>query len=187
MRTFIAIPLPEKCREMLEQLQQNLRATGADVRWASIPSIHLTLKFLGEIESAIVPKIAQALRNASKSHQELHLRIQGLGCFPNPKNPRIVWCAINGDTDKLLRLQGEVEYACAGCGFPAENRPFSPHLTLGRVKGKRNLQPLVDYIKMGSDLECNFSADRYNIYKSTLQPQGAVYTILETIPLSLVR
>jgi RNA 2',3'-cyclic 3'-phosphodiesterase len=187
VRAFVAIPLPEQCREMLERLQQSLRATEAAVRWTAISSIHLTLKFLGEIEPAIVPKLSQSFREATKTSRELQLRIRGLGSFPNQKNPRIVWCSVEGDTEGLSRLQREVENVCAGLGFPAENRPFSPHLTLGRVKSKRNLQPLLDCIKIGSDLECDFEADHYNVYQSALKPQGAVYTVLETIALGSVR
>jgi RNA 2',3'-cyclic 3'-phosphodiesterase len=187
MRAFIAIPLPEKCREMLGDIQQSLRATSADVRWVAIPSIHLTLKFLGEIESSIVPNLAQSLREATKSARALHLRIHGLGSFPNQKNPRVVWCSVSGDKEGLSLLQREVESVCAGFGFLPEDRTFNPHLTLGRLKSKRNLQPLLDCIKIGSDMECDFTADHYNIYQSTLKPQGAVYTVLETIALSTVR
>ena len=177
----MAIPLPDECLEMLRRLQQRLRATEADVRWVAISSIHLTLKFLGEIDPAVVPNMAQAFNEITKSGYELRLRIHGLGSFPNQKVPRVVWCAVSGDTDGLSKLQKEAENVCAGFGFPVEQRAFSPHLTLGRVQSKRNLQPLLDCIKIGSDLECEFVADHFNIYKSTLKPQGAVYTILETI------
>jgi RNA 2',3'-cyclic 3'-phosphodiesterase len=186
MRTFIAIPLPEKCREMLKNIQQSLRATEADVRMAAISSIHLTLKFLGDIESTILPHIAQSLRTATKSGSSMNLKVSGLGCFPNLRNPRVVWCAVHGDMDRLSHLQTEVERVCAEHGFSAEDRPFSPHLTLCRVKSKRNLQPLVDCIKMGMILECEFIADHINFYESTLTPHGAVYRILETIPLNAV-
>jgi 2'-5' RNA ligase len=169
---------------MLKILQQSLRATEADVKWVAIPSIHLTLKFLGEIEPAIVPQIAQSLQDVSKSASPINLMINGLGCFPNQRNPRVVWCAVNGDRDRLSHLQMGVENVCGEYGFQAEDRPFSPHLTLGRVKSRRNLQPLVDYIKIGTKQECEFTADHFILYQSTLKPQGAVYTILETIPLN---
>jgi RNA 2',3'-cyclic 3'-phosphodiesterase len=181
MRTFVAIPLPNQCREMLGRLQQSLRATEADVRWVAISSVHLTLKFLGEIDPAIVPTMAQAFHEITKFGQALRLRIHGLGSFPNQKNPRVIWCAVSGDTDGLSQLQKEVENVCAELGFSSEQHVFSPHLTLGRVKSKRNLQSLLDCIKIESELECEFVADHFNIYRSTLKPQGAVYTILETI------
>lgn len=183
MRTFIAIPLSKECQSMLDQLQQGLRQYRAGVRWVAIPSIHLTLQFLGEVDPAIIPRLAESLRDASKSEHELALRLYGLGCFPNPKNPRVIWCGINGDTGGLLRLQKKVETVCAGMGFPPEDRQFLPHLTLGRVKGKSNLQPLLDCIKIGSDLECDLKVNHYNVYRSVLKPEGAVYTVLETIAL----
>jgi RNA 2',3'-cyclic 3'-phosphodiesterase len=183
MRTFVAVPLPEECRLMLGQMQQELRSFQAEVAWVAIPSIHLTLKFLGEVEPETIPKLTELLRAASEKEQAFELRLRGLGGFPNVRNPRVLWCGINGDTDALARLQQQIEAACYSLGFASEERSFKPHLTLGRIKGKRNLQPLMDCIKMGSDLECCFRVDHFNIYKSTLKPQGAVYAVLDTVAL----
>ena len=169
---------------MLEQAQQRLRAYHADVRWVAIPSIHLTLKFLGEADPAILPTLAASLAVATQAGHAFTLRLRGLGCFPNSKNPRVIWCGIDGETGSLAELQKTVESVCATYGFAPEARAFHPHLTLGRVNGKRNLQPLLDCIKMGSDLECSFKADAYSIYRSTLKPQGALYDVLKTIALS---
>jgi 2'-5' RNA ligase len=184
MRAFVAIPLSKECQRMLDQLQQTLRACGTDVRWVSISSIHLTLKFMGETDPEIIPQLTESFASAAKSHHALDLRLHGLGCFPNHKSPHVIWCGIQGDTESLSRLQRDLEAACVLSGFAPEIRPYHPHLTLGRVHGKRNLQPLVDCIKIGSDLACSFKADHFNIYESTLRPQGAVYTVLETIVLS---
>jgi 2'-5' RNA ligase len=95
----------------------------------------------------------------------------------------VIWCGIEGETERLSELFQRVETACVSLGFAAEARDFHPHLTLGRVKGKRNLQLLRDCIKIGSDLECKFRVDHFNIYKSTLTPRGAEYTVLERIML----
>jgi 2'-5' RNA ligase len=184
LRTFIAVPLSNECRSMLEQMQQNLREYDADVRWVAISSIHLTLKFLGEVEPGLIENLSESLEKASVSEGSLALRLHGLGCFPNQKSPRVIWCGIEGNTDGLARLQQKVEAVCQQFGFAPEDRPFRPHLTLGRVKGKRNLQPLLDCIKIGAEQECSFDADRYNVYKSTLKPNGAVYSVLKTITLS---
>ncbi|MBN2318531.1 MAG: RNA 2',3'-cyclic phosphodiesterase [Acidobacteria bacterium] len=183
MRTFIAIPIPESCLEILEQMQRHLKASTTEVRWTKISSIHLTLKFLGEVDPAIIPDMGKALADVSKQSRKFNLRLTGLGSFPNEKSPRIVWCGILGDTDVLARLQAEVETVCADFGFAAENRPFRPHLTLGRIKGRKNLKLLMGCIEKGTDLECGFRADCLNIYKSVLKPDGAVYTVLETITL----
>jgi 2'-5' RNA ligase len=183
MRTFIAIPIPDKCRTMLQKLQENLRPCGSDVRWVAVPSIHLTLKFLGEVNPETLPELTQNIENTVKAQAGFELRLHGLGCFPNLRNPRVIWCGIEGETERLSALHQKVETACVPLGFAPENRVFHPHLTLGRVKGKRNLQPLLDCIKIGSELECTFKADRFNIYRSTLTPQGAVYTVLKAIVL----
>jgi RNA 2',3'-cyclic 3'-phosphodiesterase len=183
MRTFVAIPLPEECRSMLQEMQQALRAFQAEVGWVAIASIHLTLKFLGEVDPAMIPKLTDSLRAASERDQSFELRLHGLGCFPSLRNPRVIWCGIDGDMEGLLRVQQNVEAACSALGFLSEERAFRPHLTLGRINGKRNLQPLVDCIKIGSELERSFRASHFNIYRSILKPQGAVYTILDTVAL----
>ena len=183
MRSFIAVPLPEECREILEQIQRPLRSLGTDVGWTSVSSIHLTLKFLGEIDPNRVDEIASSLRPATVP--AFKLRVRGLGAFPNLHSPRVIWCGVEGEIERLSSLQAGVETACEGLGFERETRPFHPHLTLGRVKGKRNLQPLLDHIRIGSELECVFLADCVNIYKSVLMPRGAVYTVLKRIELSV--
>lgn len=183
MRTFVAVPLPQECQSLLAELQGKMRPLGADVRWVAVPSIHLTLKFLGEIDPALVPKLADSLKN-SAGELPFKLHLHGLGGFPGLRSPRVIWCGIEGDTDRLIVLQEKVERACADLGFPPENRPFHPHLTLGRVQGKRNLQLLLDYIKIASDFEQVFDVDRYHLYKSVLTPRGAIYTILDTIGLT---
>jgi RNA 2',3'-cyclic 3'-phosphodiesterase len=184
MRTFIAIPLPDECRTLLDRMQQKLRSFGADVRWVAIPSIHLTLKFLGETDPDVISKLSESLESDTQSQRSFSLRLHGLGSFPDQKNPRVIWCGIDGETGNLSHLQQQVETTCDRFGFAPENRDFHPHLTLGRVNGKRNLQLLIECIKMGMDLESSFTADHFNIYKSTLKPQGAVYSILKTITLS---
>ena len=166
---------------MLDQMHQSLREYRADVRWVAVSSIHLTLKFLGEVNPEIIPKLTESLDDAVKTHRSINLRLHGLGGFPNLRNPRVIWCGIDGETGNLEQLQQRVEAACVPFGFAPEDRRFHPHLTLGRVKSKSNLQPLLDYIKIGSDLESRFKAECFNVYKSTLRPQGAVYSVIKTI------
>ena len=182
MRTFIAVPLPIECARMLAEMQTALRRFSADIRWTAVPSIHLTLKFLGEIDPAILPRLSGALR-ALPPAAPFTLRLEGMGAFPNLVRPRVIWCGLEGDRPALLQLQERVETECVQAGFERENRHFQPHLTLGRVQGKRNLQPLLDYIKIATSPKCEFVVDHYRIYRSTLTPQGAIYDVLESIPL----
>jgi len=184
MRTFVAVPLPEQCKSVLAELQDKMRPYGADVRWVAVSSIHLTLKFLGEIDPALAPKLMDSLRSAAAGQTGFKLSLHGLGGFPNLRNPRVIWCGVGRESEKLSLLQSKVESACGAFGFQPENRPFSPHLTLGRVQGKRNLQGLLDYIKIAPDFEQVFEADRFHLYKSVLTPRGAIYTVLDTIELA---
>jgi RNA 2',3'-cyclic 3'-phosphodiesterase len=185
MRTFIAIPLPEECRRVLQQIQNEMRASEAEVRWVNIPSIHLTLKFLGEVDPSMLPNLIQELRLASNDIPPFALKVGGVGAFPNSRNPRVVWCGVSAENDRLSLLQEVIEQACEKLGFAREDRSFSPHLTLGRAQGKRNLQRLCDYIRIGrSELQCDITVDAYNVYKSTLAPKGAIYNVLERIALN---
>lgn len=183
MRTFIAVPLPAAVHSILNEIAARLRSFHADVRWVSAGSIHLTLAFLGEIDPAIVPSLASQLRQASARHPAMTLRLDRLGAFPNLRSPRVFWCGIAGDTGALQDLQKQVEEVCEGFGYAPETRGFHPHLTLGRVRGKSDLQPLLDYIRIGPVPEFSYQADRYHVYRSLLSPRGATYTVLETIPL----
>jgi 2'-5' RNA ligase len=167
----------------MSQLQAPLRQTGADVKWTAPNSIHLTLKFLGEIESGVLPSLKAALARAAASHAPFDLTIRGLGAFPGLSNPRVVWCGLDGDVARLAALRQAAEEASVSLGFAPEERPFRPHLTLGRAKGHRNLQALADCIRIGSPLECSFRVDHFHIYRSTLKPAGAVYDVLERISL----
>jgi 2'-5' RNA ligase len=183
MRSFIAVPIPEHCLEMLRQMQRQLQASRAEVRWTAAQSIHLTLKFLGEIDPQMIPGLGQSLRAALQSSRPFGIRLAGTGCFPSQRNPRIIWCGIEGDTAALTGLHTTVETVCKDFGYPSESRPFHPHLTLGRVKGGKNIRSLTESVMKGSGLACEFTADRLNVYKSVLQPQGAVYTVLDTVGL----
>ena len=186
MRTFIAVPLPQECQSLLAELQGKMRPLVADVRWVAISSIHLTLKFLGEIDPALVPKLVESLRDSSAGESLFKISLCGLGGFPNLRNPRVIWCGLSGDTGKLSALQSKVEQACVGLGFSPEERAFQPHLTLGRVQGKRNLQSVLDYIRIAPAFERVFDVDRFHLYKSVLSHRGATYTVLDTIQLTRV-
>jgi 2'-5' RNA ligase len=183
VRTFIAIPLRADCRALLGALQKHLRASNADVRWTAVPSIHLTLKFLGEVDPPLVGRLAGPFRAIAASQDPFTLTLGGLGAFPGLRSPRVVWCGVQGDLEQLCMLQGRIEEACALLGFVAEERAFQPHLTLGRIRSGRNLQHLSECIRIGPDLRCGLQVETFNIYRSTLRPSGAVYEVVESFAL----
>jgi len=184
MRLFIAIKLPPEITQGITKVQEELRSAGATANWTRPEGIHLTLKFLGEVPEERVSEIMAALTDAAKVSGKLNLEISGAGAFPNVKNPRVLWLGVTGDVEKLVRLQTAVENAMMGLGFEREERKFSPHLTLARVKFPKprdNWQKQTEGIrdvKLGG-----FEADHISLMKSELRREGAVYTEVGRIEL----
>jgi RNA 2',3'-cyclic 3'-phosphodiesterase len=177
MRTFIAIEIPDEIKKEMAKVQDELKRSGADAGWTRPEGIHLTLKFLGEVPEAKIEEIKKALVQAAETTSRFRLKIAGAGTFPNPKNPRVVWLGVSGDIDKLSALQGSVEKSMMAMGFDREERAFSPHLTLARIKFLRpqySWQKAIDSIK---DIRlAEFDVDYVNLMKSDIKPSGAVYT-----------
>ncbi len=177
MRLFIAIELPEAIKAEIAKVQQQIKASGASANWTRPEGIHLTLKFLGEVEEAKTAGTIEALGAACRGTAPLRLEIAGAGAFPNVKAPRVLWLGVRGDTARLATLQAAVEDAMEKLGFEREDRKFSPHLTLARVKFLRprdNWQQVIEGIrdvKLGG-----FTADRVSLMKSELRRDGAVYS-----------
>ena len=135
IRTFIAVGVPAAAQRDLADAAGHLRAhTPSAVRWAAPDGMHLTLKFLGNIAPALVAPLLAALSDAAHQTAPFGLRLSGLGAFPHPRRPRVLWAGIAGDTDALAALQRSVEQAATSLGFTPESRPFAPHITLGRVR-----------------------------------------------------
>lgn len=186
LRTFIAIELDARVRDRLLDLQEQLRAqlSPRSVRWVAPEGIHLTLKFLGDTPSEQVPAIGDALARAAAESRPFPFTVGGLGCFPNSRRPRVVWVGLQEATGKLVALQRAVEAQVAPLGFPAENRPFQPHLTLGRVQRYaspsevREIGQVVAASLVGTVAEVR--AVRVSLIKSDLRPSGAVYTTLSS-------
>jgi 2'-5' RNA ligase len=185
MRLFIAIELPEDIKKGLAQVQDDLRKNGASATWTRPEGIHLTLKFLGEVVEARVPEIMQALTDAVRGAERFRVEVSGAGAFPSERNPRVLWVGVAGDFEKLATLQAAVEGAMEKLGFEPEERKFSPHLTLARIKFLRprdNWQNAIEGIKNVS--LGGFEADRVSLMKSELKPSGAVYTEIGKVMLT---
>lgn len=179
MRSFVAIELQEKLRASLGKLVAELRSCGADVKWVRPEGIHLTLRFLGEIDPAQVELIHLALGEVVSAHEPFVLTAKGLGCFPSMEQARVVWVGLDGETWRLSTLQREVEKALVELGFPRENRPFRPHLTLGRVRSPRARHALVSRIRSMERVDLGeLQVHAVAQFKSELLPGGARYSLL---------
>ena len=188
IRSFIAIELPEEVKSALTKLRGGLERTEHSfIKWVDPGGIHLTLKFLGNVPFKQVTQITRAVEEATKGIPHFHLEISSLGAFPNLKQPRVLWVGIGGEIDRLLRLQQNIDSALAPLGFAKEERPFTPHLTLARMRQGASSIHVKNFgeLLMSTHFEtrCSFKVGAVNLMKSQLTPRGAVYTCLSATKL----
>jgi RNA 2',3'-cyclic 3'-phosphodiesterase len=189
LRAFIAIELDDSVRVGLEQLQRRLRAEPISgfVRWVAPSSMHLTLKFLGDVDSARVPHVMAVVKAACAGVAPFELAVRGAGCFPNYQRPNVVWAGLIGAVQPVTALAQRIESGCAQLGFEPEDRPFSPHLTLGRVgretgsSERRQIGDLVRRLDIGQLGVVH--ADVVHLMRSELKPSGALYSSLGSVKL----
>ena len=188
IRSFIAIELPGELKLALARLQDKLKSgSRAPVKWVDTDSVHLTLKFLGNIDSGIVGKITSALEEAVRGTHPFSIEVSGLGVFPNIRRVQVVWVGLTGEVEKLGQLQQRIETGLVPLGFAAESRPFTPHLTLGRVRDyvtpdeRQDLGQLVT----GTAFEAKYkmSIDAVHLMKSQLTREGPIYSKISTVAL----
>ncbi|MEA3385709.1 MAG: RNA 2',3'-cyclic phosphodiesterase [Thermodesulfobacteriota bacterium] len=183
VRTFLAIDLPSTQRKILEKHQGRWKSAKADVRWIYPSNIHLTLKFLGEIQESSKERVIVACKEVCCLHRGFSLFVNDTGIFPNLRRPRILWIGIGGETDLLCKLQNSIETALEEKGFPREDRAFTPHLTVGRVRSHRKLSRLLEvFLKDKIAIE-PFIVKEVIVYKSQLTPRGPLYSPLARCPL----
>lgn len=181
-RTFIAIALPIEVQKALGQLQERLKEELPSVRWTKLGRIHLTLKFLGEVENSVLASIEEAIREITGTLPAFSLRVRGLDCFPPKSSPRVLWVGVEESTGTLMRLVSSLENIMESFSFPKEKRSFRPHLTLGRFR----LEQIPNRIKEAIEKEKTndlgiFGAREVLILKSNLSPQGPIYTKLAAL------
>jgi len=188
IRTFVAIELPADSKRGLASIIEGLkRQSAAPVKWVGVSGIHLTLKFLGQIPITRVEEIKRALATACAGTAPLRLGIATLGSFPGNSQPRVIWAGLSGDVGGLSELASQIDVNLASLGFPEESRPFTPHLTIGRVRpeaaprARSELGTAVLSARQPRGLP--FIAHSVSLMQSQLRPQGAVYTCLSSLPL----
>jgi len=189
LRAFIAIEFSGRVCEAIQKQTSRLRQTLGDdlVRWVSASNMHLTLKFLGDTTSSYLDFLKQLLIHEADAHPQFDLQLGGLGAFPTPRRPRLLWIGIHAPAD-LVSLQKGIEAGAVRLGYEQEERAFSPHLTIGRVRQNINppelqkVRTALDTIQLG-----NISVvrvDSIHLFKSDLHPGGSIYTKLFSVPLS---
>jgi RNA 2',3'-cyclic 3'-phosphodiesterase len=183
MRLFVAIDIPEQVRSALGELMKSLHGACRDARWVRLAGLHVTLKFIGETPPERAAELKSALASiATRAPIAMHFR--GLGFFPNPRRPRVLWAGVEAGPD-LATLANAVEKALSPAGIQQEDRPYSPHLTLARFKDSARVDALQVAIEKAGQLEFGATtATEFHLYQSVLKPGGAEYTRLATFSLS---
>ncbi len=181
-RLFVAVDTPEQVKEELERLSARLRTTGAEIRWEGREKFHATLKFLGGTDKALLPAITASLERVSKGTSPIPAVVRGVGSFPRKGTPRVVWVGLDDPDGGLERLQRSIDGEMSQLGFRPEERAFHPHITLGRVKGTRNLHGLRRMLESVTFESHPATVHEVLLVRSELKPGGSVYTILKSFP-----
>jgi len=188
VRSFIAIELPAELRQGLARIQARLKVDKPRVKWVDPNSIHLTLKFLGNVDPAMIGAITQAMTKSTQSISPFQLEVQqGLGAFPNLKRVQVVWVDLGGELEKLGQLQGLLETSLSSLGFAPETRAFKPHLTLARLGNEASPEERQRFGELIADtkFEPGYSirVDALSLMKSQLTREGAIYSKLSSAEL----
>jgi len=184
MRAFIAIEIPDEIKKEMAAVQEQLRKANIDASWPREDGIHLTLKFLGEVPESKIPEIISGLQKAAEGIGRFRLEVKGVGTFPNPRNARVVWIGLAGEIGKLEKLQTAVEDAMAGIGLAKDERKFTAHLTLGRIKYIRSRDQWIATLAEIKDKSLKgFDATAVSLMQSELKPSGSVYTEMGRVEL----
>lgn len=174
LRCFIAVDVTDPIvGKQIQQIQQDLRATGAQLKPVAIENLHFTLHFLGNQDESRIPELISIIRELKGEPFELEL--VGLGCF-RPSRPRIIWLGCTSGADQLIRYQKELGNQLRKGRFPAEKRQYSPHLTIARVRSGLNRSQLMKYVQQQANLQVGkLHIDSIKLKKSTLTPSGPIY------------
>ena len=191
VRAFIAVDVSHEAKAALASIISRLKSgtDGDRIRWVKSEGIHLTLKFLGNVESALVHHVLAAVERAVNGTPPFQVALSKVGAFPRLEAPRVIWVGLQGNLETLAALQRRMEDEVSPLGFPKEERPFNPHLTLGRVNDGRipKSGSGLDLAKTTSRDEVAWWVEEVHLMQSTPTPSGSIYTRLGSIPLGEVK
>jgi 2'-5' RNA ligase len=185
-RLFVALEPPDAVRRRLAAMVAELRRLGGrqagEVRWVANENVHLTLQFLGNAPEERLDEVKRAVAEAAAASRPLHLELRGAGGFPNARRPRVIWAGLSGDLEPIGPLVRDLGARLAPLGFPPEERPFSPHLTLGRARnGAPGLAGAL--AALGDAGGASWRASELTLFRSHLSPAGPRYEALLRAPL----
>jgi len=183
VRSFIAIELPQDVKRALNRIELIMKQGGhTGIKWVNPEGIHITLKFLGNISIKQITAINEAIKEAAQGFSPFRLEIAGVGAFPDLRQPRVLWVAINGDVNRLTELQQKLDSLLVSCNFHKEARKFVPHLTLARIKDsvlpeqRRNIGTSIKPLRINAGI--SFDVQTVSLMRSQLTSRGAIYSCL---------
>lgn len=186
IRSFLAFELPLEIKNTVARVSGELRQSSLNARWVKVDNIHLTVVFMGNIETEDIPAIARGVQEVCQTFGPFDLSLKGIGCFPSRRNPRVLWLGLDGDLEPMSEFRDALQEHLTGFGIKEEKRKFKPHLTLGRFRKPKRMdfkedQLLSKYEDLSSSV---YSLKELILFKSDLKPTGAVYTKVEAWPLT---
>jgi RNA 2',3'-cyclic 3'-phosphodiesterase len=178
IRAFIAIDLSHEARKEISRIQDVLKAVDANIKWVDPETIHITLKFLGDIPEDKIPQISAGLENITKTFEPFEITLDKLGVFPKWNFPQIIWVGINDKNDVLSGITADIDKFLREIGFETAKREFKAHATIGRVRSSKNKDKLKNIAIKISIPPIATKISRITLYKSNLTPTGPIYTSL---------
>ncbi len=186
MRTFISVELTTEIKQKISELINKLGGGETAIKWGKAENLHITLKFLGNVEDNKIENLIELASKAVAGTGSFKAKFKGVGTFPGGSNPRIIWVGTDEGGDKLCNLAKNLEETLSNAGYKSEEREFRPHITIGRIKGKTGLDKLKEKLLAHKESEFGEALiDRIHVMKSTLTPKGPLYEKIQ--PLDLAR
>ena len=180
IRSFLAFSISGALKEKFKHILNDLQHARADVKWVKLENIHLTLKFLGSLEESTLDNVSSVLRERCRGFNPITSYLNEIGAFPDLRHPKIVWGALDDSNKEIQAIVDVLEGEFAKLGLAPEERPFKPHITIGRVKSSANLKNLIQTIQQITfEDKIQQTFDKIVLYKSTLTSQGPIYEALK--------
>jgi 2'-5' RNA ligase len=179
IRTFIAVDLDKTVRNRTVRLQETLKETGTEVKWVEPENLHVSLLFLGEVNEQEVVEVCRIVDETAQHHSSFLMRVESAGCFPHPRRPRVLWVGIGEGKQALCAIHDDLETALLDLGFRREERKYSPHITLGRVKSDGPTENLASALAQQAGWKGGeIQVGEVLVMGSKLTPTGPEYTVL---------
>lgn len=180
MRVFIAVELPESLKKEIANIQKRMKILPDKVKWVNHSSIHITLKFLGEIKEQALNSVFKATHDVARKFEPFVVEVKGTGVFPNPNNPRVIWIGVEEGSDKLAQIVQQLEEELFNRGFPKERKKWVPHLTVGRIKWLTSKEGIRKIIEEEKETQAGkMRVEFISVMQSHLTPKGALYKPLQ--------